>query len=184
VPRDEAHRVYSGPNTAIDDQTSIWGAYYVVTSVNSYGESGPSNTDRADVWCSGGYPIPTRTPTPTPTNTPTRTPTPTLTPTSGPPGAPANLQACIDTGGNRLTWSAVLGATSYRVYRHTSTPVPLDAWHRVVTILSGTVTWYLDSRGQPGNYYVVTALCDYGEIRWISAFSVRAGGRQALAREV
>ena len=68
-------------------------------------------------------PTPT-TPTPTPT-TPTPTPTtPTPTPTTPTPvtlSAPTNLAAgtatSLNTGAFRLTWDAVSGATSYKIFR-------------------------------------------------------------------
>lgn len=82
---------------------------------------------------------PTRTNTPTPSQTPTRTPTatPTRTPTATPctlPAAP-NLNTLSRTSNTvNLSWSAVPGATSYNVYRATSSSGPFS----VVATVSGT----------------------------------------------
>jgi uncharacterized protein with FMN-binding domain len=71
-------------------------------------------------------PTPTDTVTPTPTDTATPTPTPTdPTPPPPPPvvnlSAPTNVAAgtatSLNTGAMRITWSAVTGATSYKILR-------------------------------------------------------------------
>ena len=67
-------------------------------------------------------PTPTGTPTPTPTATPTPTGTPTPTPTP-PPGTPTNLVATTGSicGAKiDLSWDVVAGATSYAIYRATT----------------------------------------------------------------
>jgi RHS repeat-associated protein len=62
-----------------------------------------------------------------------------------------------------LVWSpttAEAGST-FSVYRSATTPVPLDGDHRIVTGLSSGS--YPDLDGQLGDYYVVTAVNEYGE---------------------
>ncbi|MFW6184862.1 MAG: hypothetical protein ACOC8X_13765, partial [Chloroflexota bacterium] len=53
VPRDSAHRIASGltPGGLYNDSGGEMDDYYVVTAVNSYGESGPSNTAQAYGTC-------------------------------------------------------------------------------------------------------------------------------------
>ena len=65
------------------------------------------------------------------------------------------------TGGVRLTWSGVAGATGYRVWRRTSTGSPYTA----LTASPVTATSYTDVQaGGSGTYlYVVTAVNGNGE---------------------
>ncbi len=112
---------------------------------------------------------PTRTVTPTPSQTPTRTPTatPTQTPTLTPtpctlPTAP-NLSSPTRSGSTvTLNWTAVPGATSYKVYRSSSSSGPFSPVATGVTgtsttdggFSSGTTRWYyitaVNSCGQEG----------------------------------
>lgn len=63
-------------------------------------------------------PTPTPTPTPKPTVTPTPTPTPTATKVPAvPSGLASSTASSLDNGAFRLTWDAVTGATSYKVFR-------------------------------------------------------------------
>ncbi len=100
----------------------------------------------------------------------------TETPPPTPPPAPTNLKAIYDDGmpGPGLTvpvpkapipvphvglsWKPMLpeAGITYNVYRHTTSPVPVDAAHRIATGLDkGT---YDDYDGAVGDYYVVTAV--------------------------
>ncbi len=128
-------------------------------------------------------PTPTATPSPTPTHTPTPTPTatpsPTPTPTTGPPPPPENLLAsyCGDisvplsllppspppSSYVDLSWQPTQApsGTTFRVYRSHTSPVPLDAAHRIASDLA--TGQYRDHQGQLGDYYVVTAVNIHGE---------------------
>jgi fibronectin type 3 domain-containing protein len=61
---------------------------------------------------------------------------------------------------NELTWSGSAGVT-YNVYRHKSSPVPLDAEHRIASGV--TDTNYTDCGKYKRYYYVVTAVNAGGE---------------------
>ena len=58
------------------------------------------------------------------------------------PPAPADLTACYESMGgpnvcNDLTWSGSSGAT-YNVYRNSTSPVPIDAGHMVISSITET----------------------------------------------
>lgn len=110
------------------------------------------------------------------------TPTPSLTP--APPPAPTGLTAVFYDdlphptdqlnaarpdptpviGKNtfvRLSWYGSYPAgTTFRIYRNGSSPVPVDAAHRIA---SSTNRWYTDYAGFAGDWYVVTAVNSVGE---------------------
>jgi hypothetical protein len=80
--------------------------------------------------------IRTVTPTPSPTSPPTATPTTAPSPTPcTTPGTPS-LNGSRSGGNVNLSWSAVSGATSYEVFRSTSSSGSLSSWRTV----SGTST--------------------------------------------
>jgi fibronectin type 3 domain-containing protein len=112
--------------------------FYVVTAVNSAGES--SNSSQA-----------TATPV-APTN-------PNPPPTATIPSAPANLAATAGNAQISLTWSASTGATSYNVKRSTTNGGPYNA------IASPTTTSYTNTSLTNGTpyFYVVTAVNSAGE---------------------
>jgi hypothetical protein len=60
-----------------------------------------------------------------------------------------------------LDWNSGATNVTFNVYRHTSSPVPQDAAHRIAAGHSSSS--FVDESGQVGNYYVVTALNSYGE---------------------
>jgi hypothetical protein len=118
-----------------------------------------------------------------------------------PPPAPETLAAAyheqIPVPYVTLVWSpttAEAGST-FSVYRSATTPVPLDGDHRIVTGLSSGS--YTDYWGQLGDYYVVTAVNEYGEsgpsntaqakkVRITGgeeAGSIAAGGTEVLSGE-
>jgi fibronectin type 3 domain-containing protein len=118
--------------TGLADSTTY---YYVVTAVNSVGESTPSVQVAAT----------TLTPAPAPT----------------PPAAPTGVTA---TGGaNQVTvsWSAVTGATSYNIYWSTSSAVSTTTG----TKIAGVTSPYVQTGLSAGTtyYYVVTAVNSVGE---------------------
>jgi len=110
--------------------------FYVVTAVNSAGES--SNSTQANA-----------TPV-APTNPP---------PTTTIPSAPTNFSATAGNAQISLTWSASTGATSYNVKRSTTNNGPYS------TITSPTTTSYADKNLTNGTpyFYVVTAVNSAGE---------------------
>ena len=77
-----------------------------------------------------------------------------------PPAAPAGLTATPGDGQVVLSWNAVTASdlAGYRVYRSTSTPVPLDSPVSGAPLLSGTS--YVDATAQNGvtYHYVVVAV--------------------------
>jgi RHS repeat-associated protein/uncharacterized repeat protein (TIGR01451 family) len=84
-----------------------------------------------------------------------------------PPPAPEDLYAVYhDEGGEpyvALGWKPTTAeeGSTFSVYRSATTPVPLDAGHRIASgLTSGS---HLDFAGQLGDYYVVTAVNQYGE---------------------
>jgi fibronectin type 3 domain-containing protein len=89
-----------------------------------------------------------------------------------PPPAPANLAATVNVGQVGLSWTAVLGAASYNVYRGTS-----PGGEGATALATGvTGTSFLDLRATPGTtyYYQVSAVNLGGE-------GARSGERSAPA---
>jgi RHS repeat-associated protein len=81
------------------------------------------------------------------------------------PPAPADLTACYESMGgpnvcNHLAWSGSSGVT-YNVYRNSSSPVPIDAGHRIASGV--TETEYTDCGRYKNYYYAVTAVNEEGE---------------------
>ena len=81
------------------------------------------------------------------------------------PPAPADLTACYESMGgpnvcNHLAWTGSSGVT-YNVYRNSSSPVPIDAGHRITSGLTETV--YTDCGRYKNHYYAVTAVNENGE---------------------
>lgn len=61
------------------------------------------------------------------------------------------------TDGMRLTWTAVSGATGYRIYRRSSTS---DSWTKIAVLSSGKTTSYLDTGVKAnGTYYYTIRAC-------------------------
>jgi PKD repeat protein len=137
-----------------------------------------------DIAPSSGTPTPTNTPTATPTNTPTATPTYTPTPQPGAPAAPTGLTALYHGDDVFCPWSYAgylppqplrpakyvalnwqptqpPSGTTFRIYRHSSQPVPLDSAHLIRSNV--TIGSWTDRYGQWGDYYVVTAVNAFGE---------------------
>jgi RHS repeat-associated protein len=88
-----------------------------------------------------------------------------LVPAVMPPVPPTDLEACRASGSppdvcNDLTWTGSSGVT-YNVYRSTTSPVPIDAEHRIASGL--TETEYTDCGKVNNRYYAVTAVNDQGE---------------------
>lgn len=79
------------------------------------------------------------------------------------PSAPANLAAVPGNGQNVITWSAVIGATSYNLSWST-TPIAPDKTAADHMILNVTLPYVHDglANGQT-YYYIVTAANSYGE---------------------
>ena len=81
------------------------------------------------------------------------------------PPAPTDLEACRESGSppnvcNYLSWTGSAGVT-YNVYRSTTSPVPIDAGHRVTSGI--TETNYTDCGNVNNRYYAVTAVNENGE---------------------
>ena len=81
------------------------------------------------------------------------------------PPAPADLTACYESMGgpnvcNDLAWSGSSGVT-YNVYRNSSSPVPIDAGHRIASGV--TETEYTACGRYKNYYYAVTAVNAEGE---------------------
>jgi RHS repeat-associated protein len=81
------------------------------------------------------------------------------------PPAPADLTACYESMGgpnvcNDLAWTGSSGVT-YNVYRNSSSPVPIDAGHRIASGVTETV--YTDCGRYKNYYYAVTAVNAEGE---------------------
>ena len=84
-----------------------------------------------------------------------------------PPPAPSNLWAVyheqVLIAFVTLGWQPTTaeGGSTFSVYRSATTPVPIDAGHRIASgLTSGSHT---DYGGRLGDYYVVTAVNPYGE---------------------
>jgi hypothetical protein len=81
------------------------------------------------------------------------------------PPAPTNLEACHESGSppnvcNYLSWTGSSGVM-YNVYRNSSSPVPIDAGHRITSGI--TETEYTDCGRYKNYYYAVTAVNENGE---------------------
>jgi fibronectin type 3 domain-containing protein len=105
--------------------------YFVVTAVNAAGESGISAE---------------------------KTATPSATP---PPLAPGNVRASAGDGQATISWDAVGGATSYNIYRGTSTGVTKATGTPIIDATSPSVVTGLTNG--TAYYFVVTAVDANGE---------------------
>jgi hypothetical protein len=117
-------------------------------------------------------------PAPTPTPAPSPTPSSSVPPPTGltavyhnglPQPTGDDLQSFINVGSDpiesnvRLSWQigAYPPGTTFKVYRHSAYPVPVDGIHRIASNVSPP--WYTDFYGQEGDWYVVTAVNTNGE---------------------
>lgn len=109
--------------------------YYIVTAMNNVGESAPSVQVAAT----------TLTPAPAPTA----------------PSAPTGVTAVGGSKQVSISWSAVSGATSYNLYRSTTSGVTPSNGTRI----SGVTSPYVNTGLSDGTayYYVVTAVNSVGE---------------------
>jgi fibronectin type 3 domain-containing protein len=132
----------SSATTNFTDTTVINGTtyYYVVTALNTNGESGYSNEASA-------------------------------TPQAAPP-APTGLTATAGNSQVALTWNASTGATSYKIYRSTT------SGSGYANIGSSATTNYTDYTVINGitYYYVVTAVNAYGESGYSNEVSATPQG--------
>ena len=118
--------------TGLSDSTTY---YYIVTAVNSVGESAASIQVAAT----------TMTPVPTPTA----------------PAAPTGVSATGGTKQATISWSAVSGATSYNLYWSTTSGVTTATGTKISAVTSPYVqTGLLDSTAY---YYIITAVNSAGE---------------------
>ncbi|MBI4566775.1 MAG: hypothetical protein HY719_00095 [Planctomycetes bacterium] len=80
-----------------------------------------------------------------------------------PPVAPDPVSASATSTAIRVTWTAVTGATSYRVYRSSSPNVPIDTGAQIADV-PAPATSYDDAAATPGNtyFYVVRAVNAFG----------------------
>jgi fibronectin type 3 domain-containing protein len=88
-----------------------------------------------------------------------------------PPSAPTGLTATTAKGkGVQLSWNASTGATSYNVYRSTSTT------GTYALVASSTSTSYKDTATTRGltYYYEVTAVNSFGESQQSSSSSAKS----------
>ena len=118
--------------TGLSDNTTY---YYIVTALNSVGESAASVQVAAT----------TMTPVPTPTV----------------PAAPAGMSATGGANQVTISWTAVSGATSYNVYWSTTSGVTTANGTRI----AGATSPYVQTGLSAGTsyYYVVTAVNSAGE---------------------
>ena len=110
-------------------------------------------------------PVPTVAPTPVPTVAPTPAPTPTVAPTPAPvaPTAPTGFTATAAGTQIRLSWTAVNSATSYKIFRSTTSGT-YDYTTPLATITAPATT-YDDNTAATGTtyFYVVRAINASGE---------------------
>ncbi len=118
--------------TGLSDSTTY---YYIVTAVNSVGESAASVQVA--------------------TTTLTTVPTPTA------PAAPTGVSATGGTNQATISWSPVSGATSYNLYRSTTSGVTTSTGSKIAAVTSPYVNTGL-SAGTT-YYYIVTAVNSVGE---------------------
>jgi fibronectin type 3 domain-containing protein len=118
--------------TGLSDSTTY---YYIVTAVNSVGESAASVQVAAT----------TLTPVPAPTV----------------PAAPTGVTATGGANQATISWTAVSGATSYNLYRSTSSGVTTSTG----TKIAGVTSPYVNTGLSAGTtyYYIVTAMNSVGE---------------------
>jgi fibronectin type 3 domain-containing protein len=118
--------------TGLSDSTTY---YYIVTAVNSVGESVASVQVAAT----------TLTPVPVPTA----------------PAAPTGLSASGGANQATISWSAVSGATSYNLYRSTTSGVTTSTGTKIAGVTSPYVNTGLSAGAT--YYYIVTAVNSVGE---------------------
>ena len=70
-----------------------------------------------------------------------------------PPGAPENVTITVSDGNVNLSWNAVTGADSYKVYSSTDPNLAFDSWTLEQDNISGT-TWSETTTANPKFYYV------------------------------
>lgn len=134
--------------------------YYYITAVNSAGESGYSSGASATTQSSGGGGGGGGT--------------------TNPPNAPTGV-AASNTGSAllpaiQITWSSVTGATSYKVYRSSSSSSGF------ALLGTATYTTYIDSNPLKGyNYYKVSAVNSAGESALSSAVPYNNDQANAVA---
>jgi hypothetical protein len=118
--------------------------YYIVTAVNSAGESAASNEASAMTTASSTIAAPAPAP-----------PSPTV------PGAPTGVMATGGTKQATISWSAVTGATSYTIYWSTTSGVTTAT----VTKIDGATSPFVQTglAESTAYYYIVTALNSAGE---------------------
>ena len=118
--------------TGLADSTTY---YYIVTAVNSVGESVASVQAAA--------------------TTLAKVPSPTV------PGAPTGVSAAGGTNQVTISWSTVAGASSYNLYRSTTSGVTTTSG----TKIAGTTSPYTNTGLAAGTtyYYIVTAINSVGE---------------------
>jgi fibronectin type 3 domain-containing protein len=122
----------SAVQTGLSDSTTY---YYIVTAVNSVGESAASSQATATTLAAG--PAPTA------------------------PAAPTGVSATGSTKQVTLSWSAVSGATSYNIYYATTSGVTKTSGAKITNAAKPYVqTGLADSTAY---YYIVTAVNSTGE---------------------
>lgn len=129
--------IASGVSGTTYDNTGLAASttyYYVVEAVDSYGSSGPSNQASATTSASGSA-----------------------------PAAPTNLSASpVSSSEIDLSWTGSLNATSYDVFRSTTSGFTPGAGNEIA---SGVATTTYDNTGLGASstyYYVVEAVNSYG----------------------
>ncbi len=134
VTKDTGTKVstFSSPYTHTD-LTNGTTYYYVVTAENDYGESSESDEVSATPAAAGAV-----------------------------PSTPTTVAATAVDEEVAISWDTAPGATSYRIYMHTSTGVSKATFTEKRTITTTSYTWTGLTNGTT-YYYVVTAKNDYGE---------------------